>query len=210
MEPPTNLDRWATVVATALEPCLVIDSQAVIVAVSAACCEMFGLDGPAMAVDRFLLSGVLQLVDFTAARVELTLGGSTRSAVARALVRAPRAWADPRPVPAGPGQTYTIDASRRRSWRDDPRRFADVLQPGLIPRFLTMLDLELLPDEYAVCKLPAGTGLPGGLDAGAGVVSVTWTPDEVSIICPAEQAPAGATSSGRGACFRVDGQSTSP
>ena len=42
-----------------------------------------------------------------------------------------------------------------------------------------MLDLQVLPTEYAICRLPAGAALPSGLDPGAGVVSVTWTLDEV-------------------------------
>lgn len=68
-----------------------------------------------------------------------------------------------------------------------------------------MLELTLLPEEYAICRLPAGTPLPAGLDPGAGVVSVTWTPDEVSVICPAEQAPSGATVELPWRCFRVNG-----
>ena len=70
-----------------------------------------------------------------------------------------------------------------------------------------MLDLRLLPGDYAICRLPPDSPLPAGLaparpraagarSSGAGspsaVVSVTWTPDELSILCPAEQAPAGA------------------
>jgi hypothetical protein len=68
-----------------------------------------------------------------------------------------------------------------------------------------MLDLDLLPEEYAVCRLPAGSPLPAGLDAGSGVVSVTWSPDEVSVICPADQAPPDATAERPWRCFRVDG-----
>ena len=68
-----------------------------------------------------------------------------------------------------------------------------------------MLDLELLPDEYAVCRLAAGSPLPAQLDAGSGVVSITWTPDEVSVICPAAQAPPDATVERPWRCFRVDG-----
>lgn len=68
-----------------------------------------------------------------------------------------------------------------------------------------MLDLDLLPEEYAVCRLPAGSASPTGLEAGTGVVSVTWTPDELSVICPAHQAPAGATVEGPWRCFRVNG-----
>jgi uncharacterized protein len=69
-----------------------------------------------------------------------------------------------------------------------------------------MLDLQVLPGDYAICRLPAGTALPPGLDPGAGVVSVTWTPDEVSVICPSDQAPAGATVETPWRCLRVAGQ----
>jgi hypothetical protein len=81
-----------------------------------------------------------------------------------------------------------------------------------------MLDIALLPEEYAVCRLPAGssvaTGLlsgPAGLQrpaAGIGqdtVVSVTWTADGVSIICPADRVPAEATVETPWRCLRVAG-----
>jgi uncharacterized protein len=71
-----------------------------------------------------------------------------------------------------------------------------------------MLDLDLLPEEYAVCRLPAGAPVPGGLTRGpvaAGVVSITWTPDEVSIICPADRVPADATVETPWRCLRVVG-----
>lgn len=71
-----------------------------------------------------------------------------------------------------------------------------------------MLDLDLLPEEYAVCRLPAGAPVPGGLTQGpvaAGVVSITWTPEEVSIICPADRVPADATVETPWRCLRVVG-----
>ena len=71
-----------------------------------------------------------------------------------------------------------------------------------------MLDLELLPGEYAVCRLPAGSSLPAGFveaAANAGVISVTWTPDEVSILCPAGKAPPEATVETPWRCLRVVG-----
>jgi len=37
---------------------------------------------------------------------------------------------------------------------------------------LAMLDLELLPEAYAVCRLPAGIALPPSLGAQAGSVLV--------------------------------------
>ncbi|MBX6723963.1 MAG: ACT domain-containing protein [Dactylosporangium sp.] len=68
-----------------------------------------------------------------------------------------------------------------------------------------MLDLVLLPDDYAVCRLDPGTPVPTGLDAGKGVVSVTWTEDEISIICPASQAPTTGTVNAPWRCFQVTG-----
>ncbi|HET6214947.1 MAG TPA: hypothetical protein VFE14_18920 [Micromonosporaceae bacterium] len=71
-EPITNLDRWVSVAAVSEEPCLIIDSSAVILAMSPACGELFGLGDPTESVGRFLLGGVLRMVDFTAARTALT------------------------------------------------------------------------------------------------------------------------------------------
>jgi hypothetical protein len=71
-----------------------------------------------------------------------------------------------------------------------------------------MLDLDLLPEEYAVCRLPAGSPVPTGLTsgpAGDGVVSITWTPDEVSIICRSDRVPDVATVETPWRCFRVVG-----
>jgi hypothetical protein len=71
-----------------------------------------------------------------------------------------------------------------------------------------MLDLDLLPDEYAVCRLPAGTALPASLTAGPDdktVLSVTWAPDETSIICPTARVPEGATAETPWRCLRVVG-----
>jgi hypothetical protein len=71
-EEPDVLERWAATVREADEPCLVIDTAAVIVATSASCCSLLGLGHPARTVGRFLLDGVLRLVDFTAAGGQLT------------------------------------------------------------------------------------------------------------------------------------------
>ena len=68
-----------------------------------------------------------------------------------------------------------------------------------------MLDLELLPGDYAICRLPPGSPLPEGLGTGHGVLSVTWTPDEVSILCPADRAPPDAAVETPWRCLRVSG-----
>jgi len=52
------------------------------------------------------------------------------------------------------------------------------------------LAVDVQPDEYTVARLPAGTPLPAGLhDHGSVLVSVTSTPDEVSVVCPSVLAP---------------------
>ncbi|MEV4507933.1 ACT domain-containing protein [Dactylosporangium sp. NPDC049525] len=72
-----------------------------------------------------------------------------------------------------------------------------------------MLDLQVLPGDYAIGRLPAGTPLPAGLIEAAAnssdVISVTWTPDEVSILCPADRVPAGASVETPWRCLRVAG-----
>jgi hypothetical protein len=70
-----------------------------------------------------------------------------------------------------------------------------------------VLDLVLLPEDYAVCRLPGGTALPAGLGpgSGAGVVSITWTPTETSIISTVDQAPAEGIVNTPWRCLRVNG-----
>jgi uncharacterized protein len=71
-----------------------------------------------------------------------------------------------------------------------------------------MLDLDLLPEEYAVCRLPAGSPIPASLAAGPdlkGVISLSWAPDELSIICPADRVPEGAVADTAWRCLRVVG-----
>ena len=71
-----------------------------------------------------------------------------------------------------------------------------------------MLDLDLLPEEYAVCRLAVGASIPAGLLDGptkGDIVSVTWTPEEVSIICRAARVPDEATVETPWRCLRVTG-----
>jgi hypothetical protein len=67
------------------------------------------------------------------------------------------------------------------------------------------LDLVLLSDDYAVCRLEADASIPADLDKSTGVVSITWTPTEVSIICTADRAPAGGVVNTPWRCLRVNG-----
>jgi len=66
-----GIDRWTSTVATAVEPCLVIDVTTTILAVSPSCSELLGLGKPVDAVGQPLLGGVLRLIDFTAGGGEL-------------------------------------------------------------------------------------------------------------------------------------------
>lgn len=71
-----------------------------------------------------------------------------------------------------------------------------------------MLDLDLLPEEYAVCRLPGGTPLPASLTNGPddkSVISLSWAPDELSIICPSDRVPDGAEADTAWRCLRVAG-----
>ena len=56
--------------------------------------------------------------------------------------------------------------------------------------FLLSLTLQLLPGEFAVCRLPPDAPVPAWAGSGA-FSSVTRTTDELSLICPAAQVPAG-------------------
>ena len=67
--PAGPLRRWAAAVAHASEPCLVIDGAARIVAASPSCHSLLGIEPT---IGRYILDGVLPLVDFTAAREQLT------------------------------------------------------------------------------------------------------------------------------------------
>jgi hypothetical protein len=71
-----------------------------------------------------------------------------------------------------------------------------------------MLDLDLLPEEYAVCRLPAGSPVPASLANGPdekSVISLSWAPDELSIICPCDRVPEGAVADTAWRCLRVVG-----
>ena len=65
-----GLGRWTSTVAAATEPCLIIDSNTAILAVSLSCGELLGLGKPAEAIGQ-PLGAVLHLLDFTAGAREL-------------------------------------------------------------------------------------------------------------------------------------------
>jgi len=68
--PPDPLRHWVRAVAGAVEPCLVIDKRAVIVAMSEQCVGMLGLT--CSPVGASLREGPLKLIDFSAAGDKLS------------------------------------------------------------------------------------------------------------------------------------------
>lgn len=68
-----------------------------------------------------------------------------------------------------------------------------------------MLDLHLLPGDYAVLRLPKGAALPLSLrEAAEGLRSITWTSKETSVMCPVGQVPVGTVVETLWRCLRVD------
>jgi hypothetical protein len=65
------------------------------------------------------------------------------------------------------------------------------------------LHLRLLAGTFAVCRVPADAGLPG---VTGDFVSVTRTPDELSIVCAEKHVPAGALAERGWRCLQVEGR----
>ena len=65
------------------------------------------------------------------------------------------------------------------------------------------LTLVLLPGRYAVCRLPKDQGVPE-LPKGS-LLSITWTDDELSIICTEEAVPEGARAYKGYRCLKLQG-----
>ena len=64
-----------------------------------------------------------------------------------------------------------------------------------LPASAPSVDLHVLAGDYVIARLAPTAQVPAGLMAPApmdGFVSVTRTPQELSIVCPAALAPAGA------------------
>jgi PAS domain-containing protein len=61
----SNVERWASTVLAATEPCLIVNTEGKIAAMSPACSRLLGLDKPAEAIGQKLIGAIL-LIDFTA------------------------------------------------------------------------------------------------------------------------------------------------
>jgi hypothetical protein len=66
------------------------------------------------------------------------------------------------------------------------------------------LRLVSVPGTYCVCRLDPG-GDPGPRPEDSGLYSVTWTPEEISVVCTTDLAPEGAQVEGPFAALRVAG-----
>jgi PAS domain-containing protein len=64
VNPQASLKRWSEAVASADEPCLVLNREAVILAASASCAEMIGLGDAVAALGRPLREALVDLIDF--------------------------------------------------------------------------------------------------------------------------------------------------
>jgi uncharacterized protein len=67
------------------------------------------------------------------------------------------------------------------------------------------LRLQLLPDMLAMVQLPAKSALPTWLDTAQNFISVAWTTDELSIICPQVCVPSTQAAAGGWRVFKVLG-----
>ena len=78
------------------------------------------------------------------------------------------------------------------------------MSPGSVLGESPTLDLTVLPDTLAVCRLPTGIDTPAWLD-GEAFASVTRTPDETSVLCRAALVPPGVRAETGWRALRVAG-----
>jgi len=67
------------------------------------------------------------------------------------------------------------------------------------------LTLSVLPGRLAICRLDPDEALPEWALAGKGFVSLSRTPEELSIVCPEGLVPEGVRSERGWRTFRVEG-----
>lgn len=70
--------------------------------------------------------------------------------------------------------------------------------------------MDVRPGDHTVVRLPADAPVPPGLLDVPGFVSVTRTPDELSIVCPTEHAPESADTQSGWRLLTVRGPLGSP
>src|SRR5271166_4854419 len=70
---------------------------------------------------------------------------------------------------------------------------------------MAALSLVVLRGNFAISRLPGDSPVPAWATKSS-FVSVTHTPDELSIVCPEQDVPVGVTAERRWRCLRVAGQ----
>jgi hypothetical protein len=66
------------------------------------------------------------------------------------------------------------------------------------------MNLTLMKDRHAVCRLAPGEELPKWA-TGHGFLSLTRTPEELSVVCVEDAVPQGIPSETGWRCFKVEG-----
>jgi hypothetical protein len=72
------------------------------------------------------------------------------------------------------------------------------------PQTITGLELERVAGDFAVCRMAPGHDIPDWARGGV-FVSVTRTPDELSVVCESHRVPADIRAERDWACLRVRG-----
>ena len=105
----SSVERWTSTVMAAAEPCLIINTEGAIAALSPACSDLLGLGKPLEAIGQ-QLTAAISLIDFTAGGGDLTeqeiekippLLALTSERLARGLMRV---------LPTGEESHLTVDA----------------------------------------------------------------------------------------------------
>jgi hypothetical protein len=67
------------------------------------------------------------------------------------------------------------------------------------------MDLEVLPERYAICRFEPDAAQPvwARNPAGAGLLSVTWSDTEMCVVCPDERVPASVAADRGVMAFRI-------
>jgi hypothetical protein len=66
--------------------------------------------------------------------------------------------------------------------------------------------LSVLPERFAICRLAPETPIPHwATSSEATFLSITRTPDELSIMCPQQHVPAGVTADTDWRCLKLEG-----
>lgn len=66
------------------------------------------------------------------------------------------------------------------------------------------MELDILPERFAICRLPAEEALPAWATGGS-FISITRSPGEVSIVCEEKSVPAGVRAERDQRCLKVRG-----